>query len=93
MKLDELVESRDPISGEKGGLFEIETWTESIGGWIVWLGSAALAVWVVTAVMGLFGGSAGNIVSRAGTFVNGLLGRAAPASAASAAPAASGFFQ
>ena len=96
MKLDDVLETVEPISGRKGGLFELDNWTESIGGWIVFLGSAAVGVWIVDAVTKAIGGHAGGLTTQVGNFVGRVLGTAPAAAAPTTAAAASadtGFYQ
>lgn len=85
-RLDELVETQDPVNGARGGLLDFHTWLEAIAGWIVWLGSLGAAVFVVDKLMSLVTGGAG-ILGTAGGFLGRLLGKA-PAPAATSTTAA-----
>lgn len=86
-RLDEVLETQDPISGSRGGLLDFHTWIETTGGWVVWLGSLGIAVWVVDKAMTLVGG--GGIFSGVSGFLGRLMGKApaAPAQSAAGAPA------
>lgn len=95
MKLDDVTREENPISGQKGGLFEIRSWVEGTGGWIVWLGTGALGLWVVDKVISTFNGGRGGLLSTVSGFFSHLgLGGGAPAAAAAAnaAPAGPSFY-
>lgn len=85
MKLEDLTETEDPISGARGGLFDLDSWAESTGGWIKWLGSGMIGVAVVTHIVRAFGGSTGTgLVGALTGLLRSLTGGGAASPAASA---------
>lgn len=94
MKLEDVAAERNPISGDKGGLLELRSWIEGTGGWIVWLGTGALGLWVVDKVISTFNGGKGGLLTEVSGFFGhlGLGGAPAAAAAASAAPAGPSFY-
>lgn len=90
MKLDEITGTESPFTGksEKGGLFNLGSWFEQTGGWIKFLGTGAIGLFVVDLVVRAFHGGGGGLLSMAQSTLNGLGLTAAPAAAAPAKSAA-----
>lgn len=93
MKLGEVAKEENPISGQKGGLLDLKSWVEGTGGWIVWLGTGALGLWVVDKVINVFNGGTGGLLSQVGGFFGKLgLGHPASATPPAASPPAADFY-
>lgn len=55
MRLDDLAEGTDPITGDRESVFDLEAWIKRILGVAMFLAGLALGKGLITAVSGLFG--------------------------------------